>query len=418
MIAPTPGHYLTLGVVTLLFGAALLSFNLGNEYFALGGEVPLTELSTVRSMIYRFGLDDARNAVHAELVAWPRYLEGQLRRIGGMTLPFGWIEPIWAFVVDQPHEAELLPGMFTWGVVASCACLLGLRFVRHKLLMAVLALSGFCWALPMRHQAGLAEYEAVFYVGIPLTVFSLIFLSIRKPIGDRFVPVLAAAALPTFVLSSVEMAGVGIPDREAAPQAQMMRDFEVIRDVLEEGVSYTPLLRDLHAVSPWRLRYYLAGSVILVPRQWRQRDRAGFLILGHRDEGPALLTPDNRRMFLYDRALYDASYDEPALGRPIIASDWNVYRKDDRLIYVSEPCRGQDSPFFLSLTPREANEPPEREERRGFEGQLFHLWNIARRLDRKCIGVIELPEHDLASVRTGQLRDGEPLWEGEYRFER
>ena len=135
-------------------------------------------------------------------------------------------------------------------------------------------------------------------------MFSLIFLSIRKPIGDRFVPVLAAVALPTFVLSSAEMAGVGIPDREAAPQAQMMRDFEVIRDVLGEGVSYIPLLRDVHSISPWRVRYYLAGSVILVPRQWRQRDRAGFLILGHRDEGPALLTPDNRRMFLYDRALY------------------------------------------------------------------------------------------------------------------
>ena len=48
-------RYLALGVVTLLFGMAVLSFNLWNEYRALDGEVPLTELPTVRSMIYRFG---------------------------------------------------------------------------------------------------------------------------------------------------------------------------------------------------------------------------------------------------------------------------------------------------------------------------------------------------------------------------
>ena len=44
-----PRRYLVLGIVTGLFGAALLSFNLGNEYLALGGRVPLAELPTVRS---------------------------------------------------------------------------------------------------------------------------------------------------------------------------------------------------------------------------------------------------------------------------------------------------------------------------------------------------------------------------------
>ena len=123
--AAAPGRYLALGAVTLLFGTALLSFNLGNEYIALGGRVPPAELPTVRSMIHRLGLGGEPLAIHVELLAWPRYLEGQFRRIGGMTLPFGWIEPIWAHAVNKPHEAELLPGMFTWGVVASGACLLG-----------------------------------------------------------------------------------------------------------------------------------------------------------------------------------------------------------------------------------------------------------------------------------------------------
>ena len=415
--APAPGRYLALGVVALLFGAALLSFNLGNEYFAFGGKVPLTELPTTKSMAFRFGADEGRNAIYAERLAWLPFLEGQLRRVGGMTLPYGLIEPIWASVVDEAREMELLRGMFALGIVASGVCLLGLRFVRHGMLLAALALSGFCWTLPMRHQSAFHDYDAVFYVGIPLTVFSLVFLSVRSLTGDRFVPVLTAIALAVFVLSSLQMAGVGHGPREAAAEAELMQDFEAIRDALGEGALYVPPgQRD--EVAQERLRYFLAGSVILVPRQGRHRAKAGFVILRHRDEGPALLTPDNRRMFLYDRALYDASYDEPALGAPIIASDWNVYWKDGRLIYVSEDCANRKAPFFLSLTSPEAGRPSEHGERHAFDGTEFRLRDVARRTDRKCVAVIDLPERGFASVRTGQLREGEPLWEGEYRPER
>ena len=206
------------------------------------------------------------------------------------------------------------------------------------------------------------------------------------------------------------------PD-EGAVRARLMQDFEVIRDLLGEGVVYIPPeqgYKDFRAP----IGYFLTGSVILRPALARQRERAGFLILRHRDEGPALLTPDNRRMFLYDRTLYDASYDEQALGSPIIKSDWNVYRKDGRLIYVSEECAHKGNPFFLSLAPRAANGPPEREERRGFDVPDFHLRDIVRRSDRICVGAIDLPERDPAYIRTGQLRDGEPLWEGEYRLGR
>ena len=414
---PRPGRYLILGVVALLFGTALLSFNLGNEYFALGGKIPLTELPTLDSMLRRLGSDHPINVREAELLAWPAFLEEQFRRIGGMVVPYGWIEPIWSSIVAHQEQMTLLPGMFILGIAALGVCLMGLPFVRHRVLLAALVLSGFCWALPMRHQTSFHDYDVVFYVGIPLTVFSLIFLSLRRLIGDRFVPVLAAAALPAFVLSSAGVAKIGIHPHEAVQRARMMQDFEVIRDVLGEGVVYFPpgQRSEVH----WRLiRYFLAGSVILVPKQQRQRERAGFVILRHRDDGPALLTPDNRRMFLYDRALFDASYEEQALGSPIIASDWNVYRKDGRLIYVSEECAHKGNPFFLSLAPRAANGPPEREERRGFDVPDFHLRDIVRRSDRVCVGAIDLPERDPAYIRTGQLRDGEPLWEGEYRLGR
>ena len=101
----------------------------------------------------------------------------------------------------------------------------------------------------------------------------------------------------------------------------------------------------------------------------------------------------------------------------ILASDWNLYRKDGCLIYVSEDCVHEEAPFFLSLAPREANGSSGRGERRGFDNRRFHWWDIARRIDPECIGAIDLPEHEPASVRTGQLRDGEPIREGEHRFD-
>lgn len=47
-----PSRYLRLGILALLFGIEVLSFNLGNEYLAYGGKVPLLELPTAASAIY------------------------------------------------------------------------------------------------------------------------------------------------------------------------------------------------------------------------------------------------------------------------------------------------------------------------------------------------------------------------------
>ena len=166
------------------------------------------------------------------------------------------------------------------------------------------------------------------------------------------------------------------------------------------------------------MRYFLAGSVVLWPEQWRYGELADFVILNHRATDFLLLTPDNRWMFLHE------SYEEPAFGNPIIVSDvtsrWNVYWKDGRLFYVSEGCPRKNARFFLSVTPRQANEPPEREERRGTDASYFHLVDMARRVGRRCIGVVDLPDHELASIQTGQLRvrDRKLIWKGEYRFER
>ena len=274
----------------------------------------------------------------------------------------------------------------------------------------------------MRNNVFIHEYEAVFYVGIPLTVFSLVFLYIRRLLGARFVPVLAAAALPAFVLSSVEMGkGAAYTPEGGVANAGLAQDFEVIRGLLGGGAVYVPPGQlDEHWKIGSQMRYFLAGSVVLWPEQWRYGELADSVILNHRATDFLFLTPDNRRMFLHE------SYEEPAFGNPIIVSDvtsrWNVYWKDGRLFYVSEGCPRKNARFFLSVTPRQANELRNGKNGRGMDASYFHLVDIARRVGRRCIEVVDLPDHELASIRTGQLRTGaragELIRKGEYRFER
>ena len=416
-VVPKTGRYLTLGAAALLFGAVLLSFNFGNEYLALGGKIPLAELPSVKSMICRLGVEDCyRSPSHADALAWPSFLEAQLRRIGAAMFPFAWIEPIWG--PQEPWQIQYLRGMFTSGIAAAGGvCLTALPFVRHRVLLAALAVSGVCWALPMRHHTYIHDFESMFYVGIPLVFFTLVCLCARRLAGRRSVFVLAAAAFPVFVLSSVKMASVGHHGLGAIADAEQMQDFQVIRDVLGEGAVFIPPGQRLE-IRVDKVRHYLAGSVVLFPMHGKYMKKAGFLLLRHRDEGPALLTPDNRRMFLYGRVLYEASWDAPALGDPIIESDWSVHLKDGRLVYVSGRCANRKAPFFLSMVPREAEGLPEHGQRRGVDRMEFRFRDFARIGSRGCVVAVDLPEYELASIRTGQSGEEGRLWEGEYRFQR
>ena len=194
--AALSSRHLRLGVVTLLFGVAALSFNLGNEYRAFDGEVPLTELPTVKSMTYRFGADDEFNENFAEALAWGNFLENQFYRIAWATLPFS-ISPFDNDDIDKDHYLGVIIG-----AVASGVAVIGLLVARRKMLLATLLLSGFCWALPMRHNTAFHDFESVFYIGVPLVLFSMGLSRLPRLFGDRLLVGLSAAALPIFVSSN------------------------------------------------------------------------------------------------------------------------------------------------------------------------------------------------------------------------
>ena len=135
------GRYLTLGVVPLLFGSSLLALNFTNEYFALNGNQSWTDLPSFQSMLDRTGQNPDYNALHADVLAWPFFLERLFSHIGsGISVPFSLLGYINDAAAERPTAPWESQG-FIAGAVMFCACLLSLTCVRrvgHGILLATL----------------------------------------------------------------------------------------------------------------------------------------------------------------------------------------------------------------------------------------------------------------------------------------
>ena len=302
-----------LGVVALLFGGSVLSFNFANEYIAL--DKGMIQLPSVRSMGRRLGFSEKFNTKEAKLLAWSRFVPKQFHRIAGMTFPYSLPGGYVNTLIKWPGERSRGLHSIIPGIIISGVCLIGLAFVRHKVLWATLALAGFCWSFPMRHVTYLHNFEALSYTGVPLLFFSLVLLYLHRSSGHRAIAGLSVAALLIFLFSSFQMARVGYSAEAAEFHEAVVADFETIRRMTKGHVVFIPQnpARGAFEVS-WRGTYFfLTGSVILTPVEGN-RHLADFVIEGRRVPGPALLTPENRLMFLYDRAVYDRQQGAGASG--------------------------------------------------------------------------------------------------------
>ena len=413
-------RYLALGAVALLFGISMLTFNFTNEYFALNREIPLTELPSFKSMTNRIGVGSYFKEQYADYLHWRAFLERQFYRVGMMTLPYAFSL---SYIEHREHPPRLFVGL---GIAVSIASLIGLLFIHHgKILIASLALSGFCWALPMRHNTAFPwhQFESVFYIGVTLALFSLLLLYLIRLSSERVVAALSVAALMIFVVSALRIAhlnnGIQIGElREAA-----IDDFEIIRNMTEDGnVIQTITMPKLYG-GITIFAYYLSGRIGTPAYETVPSARPpDFVITGMRADGLASLTPQNRMVFLYEWDAYHRHIDQiiEHEGKPLIRSSFNVYLNDNTLIYVKDACREDDisEKFFLALYPADQNDLHDAVRQRGFDNLDFRFeWQAVRR-DERCIARMPLPDYDIARIYTGQFiqradASYEHLWEGD-----
>ncbi len=328
-VAPTTlrNRCLLLGGVVLCFGSTVLGANLANEYTALNAEA--ADLPSFGSLLRRFGLDV--DPSWAERAAWQPYLTAQLFRIASMFVPYcltgfaEWMAPAGAWRVAL---GAIL------GAAALLACLAGLASLRWKPLWATLALSGLCWSLPLRHQAVAHLFESIFYVGLPLLFYSLVLLHVHRRFDGRAVVGLSVVAWSVFVLSGAQMAQRGSDAETAKLHRDRLADFERMRGttagkvvVVPPGWAAAPAFRSAY--------FYLAGTTILFGYDTAGRALADFVITPQHDEETPSLTPENRSLFLYDRA--DLGKRKPiskrAGGALLRNEHGTVYVHDNALYY-------------------------------------------------------------------------------------
>ena len=116
---------------------------------------------------------------------------------------------------------------------------------------------------------------------------------------------------------------------------------------------------------------------------------------------------------------------KPILPRkPSIRSTFDVYLREDMLIYFKEPCGAEDvqETFFVHVVPADENDLPDHRKQYGFGGFNFRFRDYDLSLDKGCVALLKLPNYAITRIRTGQFsstRTAPPqhLWEGEIRFD-
>lgn len=454
MLALRRSRLLILATATLLFGSALLAFNFANEHAALEGEVPLADLPSVRSILYRTGLESEflagiqprrfrTRSGHDQ--PWSGFLYQQIHAVGVGTFPY---------VLPMPRDTKgrvregggtgiLVAGV---GILALGGCLLAPllgRMSRHsRLPLWALALSGLTWALPMRHNVYDHFLEYLFYVGVPLAAYALIFMHARQRFGNRVAPALAVVAALAFFLSGHKISRL-TADSEIVDRAQALNtDFQNIRGKTKGKTVFVTgdgAPTNMLASGPFATAYYLNGSILQYDSSghWPEyrlsrahRNRAyDFILSGERFDQPSLLTPNNRLVFLYDgRAFgrvhdfylpdYRAEYetivaDEPAAAGDVMAGEFDVYLQKRQLFYVKEPCVEEDAQgiLFLHIVAKHLDKLPPNRQEFGFDNLDFRFEDNGVLFDGKCMANTRLPDYEISAIGTGGVApDGRQAW--------
>ncbi len=402
-------RYVLLGIVALLLGLSVLTFNFVNEYVALKGEKALTELPSFQSMIYRTGIDTGAYTDRYDepaLKGWDSFLLGQFSRIGGMFTPYF----IFFFLGVLRPPQSYVPLSVGVGIGGFVACLVGVYFTRPRILWTPLILFGLCWALPMRHTVKVYahDFESVFYIGLPLVFFSLILLCLSRRFKTPPLTVgFAGIALIVFVLSSFQMSRFYAPDATQR-QKVALADATAIRRLTATGdLIFKPFpFYDSPDLNPPTLHYYFARRII----HSHALTAEGFTVMNDRLETDALLTPKNERIFLYDSKKLLKAYRQAVVSGELVArSTFDVYRDEHVLHYVKSPCSDADmqTKFFLHLFPTDERSIPVHRRWFGYDTDVLKFWHYGLRFDDKCLASVALPHYDIARIETGPLSPGQ-----------
>lgn len=323
--APSIARPVLYGVLSLVFACFVLAINFAGEWRVLDWRGSIVDLPSAESALRRTGVLDTYGAWSLERLE--ETIELTIRRIGGASIPY-------AFFASGPETARNyipegpLP-LREAGIVVVAICLASLLLIRHRIVVASLLSFAVVWAAATpftQHHA----HEAVHVVGISLIFYSVILKLIANAVTGRVVSFsLFMFAAAVFGVSNVEITRLAVaPEAGGTVFTRTVRDlgrgdarikfheatiydFNAVRAAAPRGSSILIAERtgERTAVeisgTMAGIEFYLHGYVIDHGDREMHEDveyRPNFILSRTRIDGPWLLTPENRRVFLYDTA--------------------------------------------------------------------------------------------------------------------
>ena len=110
-----------------------------------------------------------------------------------------------------------------------------------------------------------------------------------------------------------------------------------------------------------------------------------------------------------DPARRRADYAALASEQPVLRDAFDLYRQNNRLLYLRETCAAADTAadFFLHIIPEDvADLPPERQAA-GFVNRDFAFAHRGAPFDGHCLAAVTLPDYPIKEIRTGQYLPGQ-----------
>ena len=108
-----------------------------------------------------------------------------------------------------------------------------------------------------------------------------------------------------------------------------------------------------------------------------------------------------------------ADYAALSTAEPAAQDYFDLYWRDNRLLYLRESCAAADTAanFFLHIVPENPTDLPAERQDAGFAHRDFAFVRQGGHFDGKCLAVVTLPDYPIAAIRTGQYVPGQgDLW--------
>ena len=107
-------------------------------------------------------------------------------------------------------------------------------------------------------------------------------------------------------------------------------------------------------------------------------------------------------------------------GAPVARSTFDIHLDGTTLIYIKEPCLAEDvaAKFILHLFPSDDADLGANRIEYGFNNLDFTFVQYGAIWDGRCLGIVTLPDYEIARIRTGQYirSEGKPrqLWKADF----